>query len=73
MGLFGKVHRWRQAKIAEAGHHAEQQAVARGSSPEEARKAGERAARRRRAWPWEADRVAPPTSHVATVTVAPSL
>ena len=39
MGLFGKVYRWRQAKIADGRRHTEQQALARRSSPEEARKA----------------------------------
>lgn len=48
MGLFGKVHRWREAKVEQTRHAAEQKALARGASPEEAREAGEKAARRRR-------------------------
>lgn len=48
MGLFGKVYRWRETKIEQARHAAEQKALARGASAEEARKAGQKAARRRR-------------------------
>jgi hypothetical protein len=48
MGLFGQLCRWRAGKIEAARRNAEQQALARGASPEEAREAGERAARRRR-------------------------
>jgi hypothetical protein len=48
MGLFGKVHRWREAKIEQTRYAAEQKALARGASPEEAREAGEKAVRRRR-------------------------
>jgi len=48
MGIFGKVYRWREAKIEETRRAAEERARARGASPEEARAAGEKAARRRR-------------------------
>ena len=48
MGKFGKLHRWREAKIEETRRAAGERALARGASPEEARAAGEKAARRRR-------------------------
>jgi hypothetical protein len=48
MGLFANVNRWRQAKIEQTRHAAEQKALARGASPEEAREAAEKAVRRRR-------------------------
>jgi hypothetical protein len=48
MGLFGKVYRWREAKIKQTRRAAEQEALARGASPEEAREAGEKAVRKRR-------------------------
>jgi hypothetical protein len=48
MGIFGKVRRWRKTKIEETRRAAEERALARGASPEEARGAGEKAARRRR-------------------------
>jgi hypothetical protein len=48
VGLFGKLYRWREAKIEQTRHVAEQKALARGASAEEAREAGEKAARRRR-------------------------
>jgi hypothetical protein len=52
MGLFGDFHRWRQGKIEEARRTGEQRALERGKSAEEARKAGEKAARRRRRRPY---------------------
>lgn len=48
MGIFGKMYRWRETKIEETRRSAEQRAQSRGASPEEARAAGEKAARRRR-------------------------
>jgi len=48
MGIFATVYRWRAAKIEETRNVAEERALARGASPEEARGAGEKAARRRR-------------------------
>lgn len=48
MGLFGKVYRWREAKIEQTRHAAEEKALAQGASQDEARQAGEKAARRRR-------------------------
>jgi hypothetical protein len=48
MGIFGKVYRWREVKIEETRRAAQERALARGASPEEARSAGEKAARRRR-------------------------
>jgi hypothetical protein len=48
VGLFGKVYRWREAKIEQTRDAAEQKALERGASPAEARVAGAKAARRRR-------------------------
>jgi hypothetical protein len=48
MEIFGKVYRWREAKIEQTRRTAEAQALARGASPEEARATGEKAARWRR-------------------------
>jgi hypothetical protein len=48
MGVFGKIYRWREAKIEETRESAEQRARAGGASAEEARRAGEKAANRRR-------------------------
>ena len=48
MGISGKVRQWREAKIEETRRTAEDRALGRGASPEEARAAGEKAARRRR-------------------------
>jgi len=48
MGLFANVSRRRQAKIEQTRQSAEQKALARGASAEEAREAGEKAVRRRR-------------------------
>jgi hypothetical protein len=48
MGIVGKMYRWRKAKIEETRRAAEERALARGASPEEARAAGEKAVRRRR-------------------------
>ena len=48
MGLFGKLHRWRQAKIEQTRRAAEQKALVRGASAEQAHEAGAKAVRRRR-------------------------
>ena len=48
MGLLGKVHRWRDARIEQTRHAAVQKALARGGSSEDAREAGDKAVRRRR-------------------------
>jgi hypothetical protein len=48
MGLFGKVYRWREAKVEQTRRAAGQKALARGASAEEAREAGEKAVRKRR-------------------------
>jgi hypothetical protein len=48
MGIFGKIYRWREGKIEQTRQAAEQRALERGASAEEARAAGEKAARIRR-------------------------